>query len=327
MYQDQSYLLDIAKLCRTIIRLTANMTEAQFQQDERTQLAILYEITILGEVVKRLSIEFRNQHSTIEWKKISGMRDRLVHKYNEIQATSYPVFSGRGTVFAPKAAFDQSNPHQMFNVKLRSVPWRIESMFAVPMQSPKLTPEEYFAWEEQQLDRHEYINGEVYAMSGGTQNHSRISLKFGALLDSHLSNGNCRVFNADCRVKIVETNDYTYPDVSVSCDRRDQTTEQYITYPCLIVEVLSDSTEAYDRGKKFFRYRQNPQLQDYVLVSSKEIAIDLYCKTENERWEIINYRAGEIVELQSVNLSFPIEQVYRGIDFSEVSVEPTTPEP
>jgi Uma2 family endonuclease len=188
-------------------------------------------------------------------------------------------------------------------------------MIAVPSHSPKLTPVEYFAWEEQQLYRHEYINGEVYAMSGGTQNHSRIALKFAALLDNHLSDGRCRVFNSDCRVNIRQTDDYIYPDVSISCDQRDEKTTQYITYPCLIVEVLSESTEAYDRGNKFFRYRQNPQLQDYVLVSSQDIAIDLYRKGSDGRWEIVNYRAGEVVELQSVDLSFPIEQVYRGIDF------------
>ncbi|XFA72832.1 DUF86 domain-containing protein [Thermosynechococcaceae cyanobacterium Okahandja] len=85
MNQDPSYLLDIAKLCQTMLRLTANMTETEFQQDERTQLAILYEITILGEVVKRLSTEFRSQHSTIEWRKIAGMRDRLVHDYDEVK--------------------------------------------------------------------------------------------------------------------------------------------------------------------------------------------------------------------------------------------------
>jgi Uma2 family endonuclease len=188
-------------------------------------------------------------------------------------------------------------------------------MVAVQSDLPRFTSTEYFAWEEKQLCRHEYINGEVYAMSGGTQNHSRIALKFAALLDNHLSNGSCRVFNSDCRVNIFETDDYTYPDASVSCDQRDEKTTQYITYPCLIVEVLSESTEAYDRGKKFFRYRQNSQLQDYVLVSSEEVAIDLYRKGDDERWEIINFRAGEIVELQSVNLGFPIEQVYRGIDF------------
>jgi Uma2 family endonuclease len=199
-------------------------------------------------------------------------------------------------------------------------------MFSVPSHFPKLTPVEYFAWEEQQRCRHEYINGEIYAMSGGTQNHSRIALKIAALLDSHLSNGNCRVFNSDCRVNLVGTSDYTYPDASVSCDPQDKTTTQYITYPCLIIEVLSDSTEAYDRGNKFFRYRQNPQLQDYGLISSQEIAIDLYRKNKNGRWEIINYRAGDVVELQSVNLSFPIEQVYRGIELSENTAESSTPE-
>lgn len=203
-------------------------------------------------------------------------------------------------------------------------------MVAVPSESPKLTPLEYFIWEEQQLCRHEYLNGEVYAMSEGTQNHSRIALKVTALLDNHLSNGNCRTFNRafnfDCRVNLVGSHDYTYSDVSVSCDLRDKTSVHYITYPCLIVEVLSESAEAYDRGNKFFRYRQNPQLQDYVLVSSQEIAIDLYRKSENERWEIMNYRAGDVVELKSINWSFPIEQVYRGIDFSEVTVESSTPE-
>jgi len=193
-------------------------------------------------------------------------------------------------------------------------------MVLIPDKSPKLTPAEYFTWEEQQPCRHEYINGEVYAMGGGTQNHSRIALKCAVLLENHLPDGPYRVFNSDCRVNIVDTNDYTYPDVSVSCDSRDKTTTQYITYPCLIIEVLSDSTEAYDRGNKFFLYRQNPQLQDYLLVSSQDVAIDLYRKNAAGRWEILNFRAGDIVELQSVNLTFPIEQVYRGIDFSDVAI-------
>ncbi len=83
MHRDESYLLDIAKLCQTILRLTINMSEAEFQDDERTHLAVLYEITIIGETVKRLSAEFRSLHPSIEWRKIAGMRDRLVHDYNE----------------------------------------------------------------------------------------------------------------------------------------------------------------------------------------------------------------------------------------------------
>ncbi|HBR00669.1 DUF86 domain-containing protein [Roseofilum sp. Belize Diploria] len=85
MSRDESYLLDIAKFCRTILRLTENMTQADFEGDERTQLAVLYEITIIGEVVKRLSSEFCDRHSAVEWRQIAGMRDRLIHDYDEVK--------------------------------------------------------------------------------------------------------------------------------------------------------------------------------------------------------------------------------------------------
>ena len=96
-------------------------------------------------------------------------------------------------------------------------------MVAVRDNTPRFTPEEYFDWEEQQLERHELIDGEVYAMSGGTKNHSRIALKFGALLDSHLGNSGCETANSDLKVNIVNSTNYTYPDVSVTCDDRDKT--------------------------------------------------------------------------------------------------------
>ncbi len=189
-------------------------------------------------------------------------------------------------------------------------------MVAIKEHFPRFTPEEYFDWEEQQLERHEYIDGEVYAMSGGTINHGRIAIKITSMLDSHLDSSACITGNSDIRINILETNDYSYPDASVTCDERDKTTSQYIIYPCLIVEVLSDSTEAYDRGEKFYRYRRNPVLQDYLLVSAKSIAIDLYRKNDAGDWIILNYRAGDLIELKSINLTFPIEQVYRGIIFS-----------
>jgi Uma2 family endonuclease len=115
-------------------------------------------------------------------------------------------------------------------------------MIAVREALPTLTPEEYFAWEEQQLDRHEYIDGHVYAMSGGTINHSDIAGNFLTLLKAHMRGSGCKTLNSDARVRILESNRYVYPDISVTCDRQDQTTAQYITYPCLIVEVLSPMT-------------------------------------------------------------------------------------
>jgi Uma2 family endonuclease len=186
-------------------------------------------------------------------------------------------------------------------------------MIAAKENFPRFTPEEYFAWEEKQLEKYEYIDGEVYAMSGGSKNHSLISVRFITLFSNHLEGGSCETGNSDLKVNIVATGNYTYPDVSVTCDDRDKTTTQYITYPCLIVEVLSDSTESYDRGGKFRMYRKNPILQDYLLVSSVKIEMDLYHKNDDGDWVIINYQAGDIVELKSINLSFPIEQVYRGL--------------
>jgi Uma2 family endonuclease len=180
----------------------------------------------------------------------------------------------------------------------------------------RFTPEEYFAWEAQQLERHELIDGRVYAMSGGTQHHSAIAINFLLLIRSHLRGGRCSVFNSDLKVSILHTLNYTYPDLSVTCDERDQENPLYITYPCLIVEVLSDSTEAYDRGKKFEKYRRNPNLIDYVLVSSEEIAIDIYHKNEAEDWVILSYRKGDRVELKSIDLTVLIEQFYEEIVFA-----------
>ena len=137
-------------------------------------------------------------------------------------------------------------------------------MIAVRGHFPRFTPEEYFAWEELQLERHEYIDGEVYAMSGGTIIHSQISSNFNRLLGSHLRGSGCKTLNSDARINILASSHYVYPDVSVTCDERDKTTAQYITYPCLVIEVLSPSTEAYDRGNKFKLYRRNPCLQEYV---------------------------------------------------------------
>jgi Uma2 family endonuclease len=186
-------------------------------------------------------------------------------------------------------------------------------MIAAKENSPRFTPAEYFAWEDKQLEKHEYIDGEVYAMSGGSVNHGRIAIKFTAMFDAHLDDSSCITGNSDIKVNIFDTTNYTYPDASVTCDDRDKSTVNYFTYPCLIVEVLSDSTEAYDRGGKFRMYRNNPNLQDYLLVSSANIEMDLYHKNDVGDWIIINYQAGDIVDLKSINLSFPIEQVYRGL--------------
>lgn len=188
-------------------------------------------------------------------------------------------------------------------------------MVVAKEQFPKLTPEEYFVWEEMQTVRHEYLNGEVYAMSGGTINHSDISGNVLSLLKTYMRGSGCKVLNSDARINICKTMNYVYPDISVTCDERDKATTQYITYPCLIVEVLSPSTEAYDRGNKFKMYRRNPGLQEYVLVDSETIAIEIFRRTQEDTWQILNYQTGDVVELTSVAFTFPMEAIYEDIMF------------
>jgi Uma2 family endonuclease len=190
-------------------------------------------------------------------------------------------------------------------------------MIAIKENYPRFTPEEYFAWEEQQQCRHEYLNGDVYAMTGGSLNHSEIAGNFHFILKAHMRGSGCQVRNSDGRVNIVDSTDFTYPDISVTCDERDRTNTQYITYPCLIVEVLSPGTEAYDRGNKFRMYRQNPSLQEYVLVDANSMAIELFRRTNEHSWQMIDYQIGDTIELKSVNLTFAIEQVYEEITFTK----------
>lgn len=188
---------------------------------------------------------------------------------------------------------------------------------------PRLTPTEYLAWEEQQEFRHEYVNGEIYAMTGGTVNHGRIAANLIALFVPHLRGSGCQVLNSDVKVSVAESSDYVYPDVSVSCDERDRTATKFLSHPCLIIEVLSPTTEAYDRWHKFLLYRRSAALQDYVLVSTHAMKIDLYHRNERNRWEIVSYEAGDSIELSSINLTIPIEQIYEDIVFVPADVEMT----
>jgi Uma2 family endonuclease len=188
-------------------------------------------------------------------------------------------------------------------------------MVAAQEYRPHFTPAEYLVWEEQQEFRHEYINGEAYAMTGGTVNHGQIAGKFITLLNNHLDDRGCRVLNSDVKIAVAEANSYLYPDLSVTCDERDQNASKFINHPCLIVEVLSPSTEGYDRGDKFTLYRRSRSLQEYILVSTNAIKIDIYRRIESDRWEIISYAPNDFIELQSIALTVPIEQIYKNIIF------------
>lgn len=192
-------------------------------------------------------------------------------------------------------------------------------MVALQEHFPQLTPAEYLEWEERQEFRHEYVDGEVYAMTGGSVNHGEIAANTINILRNHLRGGGCRVLTSDVKIQTLASNSYCYPDVSVTCDERDRSATKFISHPCLIVEVLSPTTEAYDRGDKFALYRRSTTLQDYVLVSTNAMRVDLYQRNERSRWEILSYAAGDSIELLSLNLTVPVAQIYEDIVFS---VEP-----
>jgi len=180
-----------------------------------------------------------------------------------------------------------------------------------------MSVEEYLALDRASRDvRYEYIDGYATMMAGGTLDHSTISINLTILLRSQLRSGPCRVYNSDARVRLHETR-YVFPDASVSCDTRDQGRVDIIAFPRVIFEVLSPSTEAYDRGRKFIYYRTCPTIEEYVLIDSQRQAVDVYrCATKN-LWTLHIFGPGDTVELTSLNISFPIASLYEGVDLPE----------
>ena len=182
-----------------------------------------------------------------------------------------------------------------------------------------MSVEEYLTLDRNSLEaRYEFIDGVVTMLAGGTANNSRISINLIILLDGALRGKPCMVYNSDMRMSISATR-YVYPDISVSCDPRDQEQgdSDIIYSPCVVIEVLSSSTEAYDRGRKFDFYRACQMLQEYVLVDTQQQAVDLYRRQTEKLWTFHPCRSDDEIELKSLNLRFPIASVYKNITFSE----------
>ena len=178
-----------------------------------------------------------------------------------------------------------------------------------------MSPQEYLEWEKTQELRYEYIDGEVFAMTGGTKPHNRIALNLFAELDDFLAEKGCDVFISDVKVQVSPSGPYHYPDVVVTCDNRDKESIDLVQYPCLIVEVLSPSTEAFDRGKKFTRYRQSTTLQEYLLIESDEIGVECFRRNDQGLWVLHTYGKGDTLNLSSLGISIAVERLYRQVRF------------
>lgn len=173
---------------------------------------------------------------------------------------------------------------------------------------------EYLAAEAASEVKHEYLRGEVFAMAGGTADHARLSSQLITALTIAMHDRPCAVFTSDLRIRIDATDLSTYPDVSVVCGGLQHSAVDPIaaTNPILIVEVLSDSTEAYDRGEKFAHYRRLSSLREYLLVSQREPRIESYFRNAAGEWVLHEARAGERLSIRALEgVSLEIDAIYR----------------
>ena len=183
---------------------------------------------------------------------------------------------------------------------------------AAPLGHHRYTFADYLSLEKFSNIKHEFLDGEIYAMAGGTPTHAALSLSFGAALLNHLRGGPCRVFSSDLRVRVAETGLATYPDVAVVCgelqlDPEDKST---VTNPRVVVEVLSPSTIDYDRGKKLAHYQRIPSLQAIALVWQHDRRIELHHRTAAETWDYTEARAGDWLGIAAIDASFAVDAIY-----------------
>jgi Uma2 family endonuclease len=180
-----------------------------------------------------------------------------------------------------------------------------------------VSPEEYLAAEATSPVKHEYRDGEIYAMAGGTDAHNQIAGNLYALLRANLRGSGCRTYFADVKARIEVLNLFYYPDMMVTCDDRDLASSAVKRHPCLIVEVLSDSTEAFDRGDKFTDYRQLESLQEYVLISQTRPQVEVFRRNAEGLWVLHPFGEGDEVALTSVGWAGAIADLYEDVTFSE----------
>ena len=196
-------------------------------------------------------------------------------------------------------------------------------MIASPQQ-PYLTPDEYLHLEEQNPIKHEYIDGQIYAMAGASDAHVTIAGNLFALLRSHVRGSGCRVYISDMKARIESLNRFYYPDVMVTCDPRDseallqadQETPTYKRFPTIIIEVLSDSTEAFDRGDKFADYQELASLREYVLINTKRQRVECFRRNDEGLWVLQSYTAEQVLfKLNSIEFAGTLDTLYEDVTF------------
>ncbi len=181
----------------------------------------------------------------------------------------------------------------------------------------KMTVQEYLAWERTQTERHEYFAGEVFSQAGGTRRHSLIGANVLRAIGNFLEDRECEAHGSDMRVLIKATGYHAYPDVSVACSPIQEGSEDVITNPIVIVEVLSPSTADFDRGTKFNHYRQIPSLLEYLVFWQDEARVEQHTRTSEGLWLLRDISGvNQTIQLASIGLLLPLGTAYKKVSFN-----------
>ena len=198
----------------------------------------------------------------------------------------------------------------------------------LPETSRRLTEAEYLEIERAAEFRSEFYQGEMFAMAGASPQHSLISANVIGEFRHRLKGSQCRAHTPDLRIKIEATGLCTYPDVSVICGSLQfaEGTKDTVVNPTVLVEVLSESTEAYDRGRKFEHYRQIPSLREYLLIRQTEPRVEQFIRQAEGRW-LLNETTGmdKSLDLPSLGITVPLAEIFAEVDFAPAPIRPPTP--
>ncbi|MBD2740908.1 Uma2 family endonuclease [Coleofasciculus sp. FACHB-1120] len=177
-----------------------------------------------------------------------------------------------------------------------------------------ISKEDYLEGEQVSPIKHEYRRGQVYAMLGAKKPHIIIASNLVRILGNHLNNSPCLVLSSDIKVRLESADCYYYPDVAVTCDERDtNSTDDFILYPILVIEVLSPSTAAFDRGEKFADYQTSPSLREYVLIHQSQMSVECFRLSDSGDWVSQIYRQGDEVCSESIDFRCDIASIYRKV--------------
>ncbi|MDZ7401888.1 MAG: Uma2 family endonuclease [candidate division KSB1 bacterium] len=182
----------------------------------------------------------------------------------------------------------------------------------------RLTPEEYLEIERQAEYKSEYFNGEMFAFAGATREHNLIAGNIYSNLHQQLRKKTCEVYPSDMRVKVTATGLYTYPDVVIVCGKPqfEDEKEDILLNPIVIIEVLSPTTENYDRGIKFTHYRTISSLTDYILVAQDNIHVEHYVRQSDRSWLFSEYKsADEKIQIESIGCELLVAEIYEKVEF------------